>query len=145
MPCFWRWGGPKVTVFPLSLDRCGPLGGNLAQALLFSRTAYGCSPQCLLPASSLEVKVSEPSRERKLLASLAVDVIRNHPSLKKKKKETIHPDAGSHAGRVVRTPRGLTQSQTIGHRPRISDLAHLRWGLSICDSNKLPVLLPLLV
>ena len=95
------------TVFPLSLDRCGPLGGNLAQALLFSRTAYGCSPQCLLPASSLEVKVSEPSRERKLLASLAVDVIRNHPSLKKKKKETIHPDAGSHAGRVVRTPGGL--------------------------------------
>ncbi|XP_010819892.1 uncharacterized protein [Bos taurus] len=36
---------------------CGPLGGNLAQALLFSRTAYGCSPQCLLPASSLEVQV----------------------------------------------------------------------------------------
>ncbi|XP_027390381.1 uncharacterized protein LOC113887442 isoform X5 [Bos indicus x Bos taurus] len=41
---------------------CGPLGGNLAQALLFSRTAYGCSPQCLLPASSLEVQGWEKPR-----------------------------------------------------------------------------------
>ncbi|XP_055249395.1 uncharacterized protein LOC129534903 isoform X3 [Moschus berezovskii] len=47
--------GPPAS-HPRPPFRCGPLGGDLAQALLFSRTAYDCSPQCLLPASPLEVK-----------------------------------------------------------------------------------------
>ncbi|XP_055249393.1 uncharacterized protein LOC129534903 isoform X1 [Moschus berezovskii] len=49
--------GPPAS-HPRPPFRCGPLGGDLAQALLFSRTAYDCSPQCLLPASPLEVKTT---------------------------------------------------------------------------------------
>ncbi|XP_055249394.1 collagen alpha-1(XI) chain-like isoform X2 [Moschus berezovskii] len=50
--------GPPAS-HPRPPFRCGPLGGDLAQALLFSRTAYDCSPQCLLPASPLEVKMED--------------------------------------------------------------------------------------
>ena len=127
-------GRARSNSLPPSLDKCGPLGGNLAQALLFSRTTYGCSPQCLLPASSLEVKVSEPGRERNLLASLGVDAIRNHPS----RRWFSCWKGCENTWRAHSKP-------AVGPRPGISDLAHLGWGLSICNSNKLPVLLPLLV
>ncbi|XP_044792539.1 uncharacterized protein LOC123331726 isoform X4 [Bubalus bubalis] len=70
-PCCTEGGWPRTV--------CGPLGGNLAQALLFSRTAYGCSPQCLLPASSLEVKGWEKPRGWWLSRDLGLPIEQSSP------------------------------------------------------------------